>query len=326
MDDKILSQDEINALFSAMSSDEATLDVAAEAETPPAPQAAGYDFRQSDRISKDQIRSLHLLHDYFVRTFASSLSTYLRAFVNLTLVSVDQVSYADFLRQLPDPTLFASVGMRPTDANLIIELNPSLAFPMIDILLGGPGRPPQSERTLTEIEMTIIEGVINLAIRDLREAWRPIMDVDIYLDALGTKPQTLQTLARTEAVVAVSLDMKIGENGGSMNLCIPSRMLKVIRNKFDQQWSVRRQKVAGSEAEKMLALLRPAVVGLRGEVRDSNLTVDDLLRITVGDVIQLAQRIDEPVTLCVAGNPKYLGHIVTRRGRKAFEVSQEIAT
>jgi flagellar motor switch protein FliM len=322
--DKILSQDEINALFSAMSTEGLGLDSAPE-KTATAHKIATYDFHRADRISQDQMRSLHLLHDYFGRNFSSSLSAYLRAFVDVHLISVDQISYAEFLKLLPDPTLFTSVGMRPLDNNVALELNPSLVFPMIDMLLGGPGNPPAGERNLTEIEMNIIEGVIKLAIRDLKEAWRPIMDLDFFLEGTGTKPQMFQIVSPGETVVAVGMEIKIGDNTGMMNICIPSRMLKMIRNKFDQQWHIRRQKAAGSEAERIMNLIRPAPLVLSGEVRNSSLTVDDLLKVSVGDVIQLDQRVDDPVVLCVGGIPKYVGRIMLRRGKRAFEVAREIS-
>ena len=215
-------------------------------------KVANYDFHRADRISQDQMRSLHLLHDYFGRNFASSLSAYLRAFVDVNLISIDQVPYSDFLKLLPDPTLFSSIGMRPLDSNMALELNPSLVFPMIDMLLGGPGNTPLGERNLTEIELNIIEGVIKLAMRDLKEAWRPIMDLEFYLDGMGSKPQMFQIVSPGETVVAVGLEIKVGENSGMMNICIPSRMLKTNRHRFDQQWNIRRQKVLGSEAEKIL--------------------------------------------------------------------------
>ncbi len=322
--DKILSQDEINALFSAMSSEDLKLDSAP--EKPAAThKIATYDFHRADRISQDQMRSLHLLHDYFGRNFSSSLSAYLRAFVDVSLTSVDQISYAEFLKLLPDPTLFSSIGMRPMDNSLALELNPSLVFPMIDMLLGGPGHPPAEERNLTEIEMNIIEGVIKLAIRDMKDAWRPIMELELFLEGTGTKPQMFQIVSPGETVVAVGMKIKIGENEGMMNICIPSRMLKIIRNKFDQQWNVRRQKVAGSEAERIMSLIRPAAIKLVGEVRNSNLTVDDLLKVSKGDVIQLNQRVDDPVVLSVGGVPKFLGRIVLRRGKKAFEIARELS-
>ncbi|MBP1601243.1 MAG: flagellar motor switch protein FliM [Acidobacteria bacterium] len=319
--DKILSQDEISALFSAMAADDLGLGQMQEASVPR--RVANYDFHRADRISQDQIRSLHLLYDYFGRNFASSLSAYLRAFVDVNLISIDQVPYSDFLKLLPDPTLFSSLGMRPLESNVALELNPSVVFPMIDMLLGGPGNTPLGERSLTEIELNIIEGVVKLAMRDLKEAWRPIMDIEFYLDGMGSKPQMFQIVAPGETVVAVGLEIKVGENSGMMNICVPSRMLKTNRHRFAQQWNIRRQKVLGSEAEKILGLLQPASIPMTGELRDSSLTVEDLLKISIGDVIQLTGRVGDPALLCIAGVAKFQGRMIARRGKKAFEISRE---
>jgi flagellar motor switch protein FliM len=319
--DKILSQDEISALFSAMAADDLGLGNIQETSVPR--RVANYDFHRADRISQDQIRSLHLLYDYFGRNFASSLSAYLRAFVDVNLISIDQVPYSDFLKLLPDPTLFSSLGMRPLESNVALELNPSVVFPMIDMLLGGPGNTPLGERSLTEIELNIIEGVVKLAMRDLKEAWRPIMDIEFYLDGMGSKPQMFQIVAPGETVVAVGLEIKVGENSGMMNLCVPSRMLKTNRHRFAQQWNIRRQKVLGSDAEKILGLLQPASIALSSELRDTSLSVEDLLKISVGDVIQLTRRVGDPILLCVAGVAKFQGRMIARRGKKAFEISRE---
>jgi flagellar motor switch protein FliM len=323
--DKILSQDEINALFSAMSSEDPSLNSQAEAAKENR-KINSYDFRRADRISQDQMRSLHLLHDYFGRNFASSLSAYLRAFVHVRLVNVDQISYGDFVKMLPEPTLFTSFILRPLDSNIAMEMNPSIVFPMIDILLGGPGTAPTGERTLTEIEMNIIEGVVKLAMRDLREAWRPIMELEFVLEGTGTKAQMFQIVSAGETVVSVAIEIKVGETSGTMNICIPSRMLKVIRSRFDQQWNIRRQKVAGSEAPRLLNLLQTADVSVSAELRESSMMVDDLLKLVVGDVIQLNARVGDPVALCVCGIPKYIGRVVAKRGKKALEVTRQAAS
>jgi len=317
--EKVLSQEEINALFSAMSSDD--LDVKGQPEkSPPARKVANYDFHRADRISQDQMRSIHLLHEHFGRNFASSLSAYLRSFVDVNLASLEQVSYSAFIKSLPDPTLFASIGMRPLDSNIALELNPSLAFPMIDMILGGPGRNIVESRNLTEIELNIIEGVIKLAMRDLCGAWRSIMELEFYLEGKGTKAQMFQIVSPAETVIAVSLELKIAETSGAMNLCIPARVLKMLRGRFDQQWNSRRQKTEGGEAQRIFDLIKPVSVSLTSEIRRSKLTMDDLLKIAVGDVIELNERISDPVMLCVGGVPKFIGRIVQRRGKRAFEI------
>jgi len=317
--EKVLSQEEINALFSAMSSDDLSLPDKPESGSP-SRKIVDYDFHRADRISQDQMRSIHQLHEHFGRNFASSLSAYLRAFVDVNMASLEQISYSAFIKSLSDPTLFASIGMRPLDSNIALELNPSLAFPMIDMILGGPGRNLFESRNLTEIELNIIEGVIKLAMRDLCGAWRSIMELEFYLEGKGTKAQMFQIVSPAETVIAVSLELKIAETSGSMNLCIPARVLKMLRGRFDQQWNSRRQKATGGEAQRVYELIKPALLPLTSEIRRSKLTMDDLLKISVGDVIELNERVSDPVFLCVGGIPKFVGRIVQRSGKRAFEV------
>jgi flagellar motor switch protein FliM len=319
--EKVLSQEEINALFSAMSTEDLSLPSQQE-KSVPTRKIANYDFHRADRISQDQMRSIHLLHEHFGRNFASSLSAYLRAFVDVNLASVEQVSYSAFIKSLPDPTLFTSIGMRPLDCNIALELNPSLAFPMIDMILGGPGRSMPESRNLTEIELNIIEGVIKLAMRDLCEVWHSIMELDFFLEGKGTKAQMFQIVSPAETVIAVSLELKIADTTGAINLCIPARILKMLRGKFDQQWNARKQKAEGGEAERIYELIKPVSVPLTSEIRRSKLTMDDLLKVSVGDVIELNERINDPVFLCVGGIAKFEGRLVQRRGKRAFEITE----
>ncbi len=320
--DKVLSQDEINALFSAMSTED--LSLGEQAEKPPERKVTNYDFHSADRISQDQMRSIHLLHEHFGRNFASSLSAYLRAFVDVSISSLEQVSYSSFIKSLSDPTLFASLGMRPLDGNIALEMNPSLVLPLIDMILGGPGRPFTENRNLTEIELNVIEGVLKLVMRDLGEAWHPVIELEFYLEGKGTKSQMFQIVSPAEAVIVVHLEVKSGENSGMMNICIPSRILKMLRNKFDQQWNAPRQKAIGSVAGVISELMKPVALPLGSEIRSSKLTMSDLLTVSVGDVIELNERIGDPVLLCVGGIAKFAGKIVQRRGKRAFEISNRI--
>jgi flagellar motor switch protein FliM len=249
------------------------------------------------------------------------LSAYLRAFVDVSLASLEQMSYSAFIKGLPDPTLFASIGMRPLEGNIALELNPSMVFPIIDMILGGPGNALEENRNLTEIELNIVEGVIKLAMRDLCGAWHPIVELDMFLEGKGTKAQMFQIVSPAETVIAVHLELKIGENTGLMNLCIPSRMLKSLRGKFDQQWNTRQQKRPEYEAEKIFELIKPVPMTLSSEIRRSSVTLEDLLKVAAGDVIELNDRLNDPVYLCVGGIAKFAGKIVQRRGKKAFEIT-----
>jgi flagellar motor switch protein FliM len=231
--DKILSQEEINALFSAMSSADSSLNSSIE-KSPAARKITYNELHREDRISQDKILFLHLLYEFFSRHFASSLSTCFRNFVHISLVSVEQETYASFLKTLPDPTLFAVVGVRPINDRLALELNPSLVFPLVDMILEEAERVPEGNRILTEIDLDTIDWLLRLAIRDLTDVWNPIIDLDFFLEDKGTSSQMFQVASSSDAVITVSLEVKIGENTGRMNMCIPSGVLKQLWSKFDR--------------------------------------------------------------------------------------------
>jgi len=337
--EKVLSQEEINALFNAMSDTPASgaaapaqTNAQANAQTHAQPEKRDsekkiirYDFHDADRISQDQLRSLNMLYESFGRNFASSLSAYLRSFVDVTLKSIEQVPYAAFIKPLPDPTLFASITMKPIDSNMALEMNPTLVFPMIDMILGGPGSALEENRNLTEIELNIIEGVIKLVMRDLSMAWQAVMEFDFILEGKGTKPQMFQIAATSETVLTVALEMKIGEFSGRMNMCIPSHALKLLRGKLDQQWQSPRQRATESEEEKMLRLIERIPLTVSGEILNCKMTVAELLKVSVGDVIALNHRVDDPVSLCVGGIGKYTGKIAQSRGTVALEILDRIS-
>lgn len=323
--EKILSQDEINALFSTMSTDGSAVVDSQGKETTSERKVSKFDFCRSDRVSKDLIRSIHQLHSNFARHYASSLSAYLRALVEVSLVSVDQVAYFEFLKLLGDPTLFCSISMPPLHGGLGMELSSPVVFPIIDMLLGGPGKAPAEPRALTEIEMQIVEGIIKLALRDLKEAWRPFMEIQPHLESTETKPQMLQLVAPGEAVIAIGFEIKVGETSGKLNLCVPSVTLKMHRTIFDQQQRRRLPDSGGGETDRIGEILRGARLELRTEVRDHALVVEDLLNMAVGDIVQLNHAVGDPVQLDVNGIPKFFGRIVVRRGKRAFEISHNYA-
>src|SRR5579872_6441234 len=132
-----------------------------------------YDFRRPDRIAKDQLRAIHLLHENFARSLASSLSAYLRAYVAVNLISVEQLSFMEFSQCLPSPTCLVALGMRPSEGNAVLEINPSLVFPILEMLLGGTGKyTSKITREITEIEQSILESLFRIILNDLRTAWQ----------------------------------------------------------------------------------------------------------------------------------------------------------
>src|SRR5262245_36274279 len=180
---KILTQVEIDALLSSSPDDGGRS--AAEPIVP-------YNFRRPDRVTKEQIRSLHFLHDRFARNATTSLAAFLRTTTELSIVSVEQFAYSEFLMALPDPTAFYAFAMPPFEQLGALELNPSVAFAMLDRLLGGAGTTGTPERALTEIEQNLIDSVVKVLLENLTETWRTVADIRFHIQGRETRPQMLQ--------------------------------------------------------------------------------------------------------------------------------------
>ena len=283
--------------------------------------AVRFDFRRPDRIPKSQVRAIHLLHDTFVRNLVSSLSAYLRSYLAVNLVSVEQLSYAEFLDGLPSPTCMVSLGLKPYDGQGVLELNPSLVFPILEMLLGGSGKTTINiQRDITEIEQKLLDGLLRIILQDLREAWRVVTAVDFTVAAMETEPQLLHILAPNEAVVAVAVEVRIGETVGMMNIAMPSIVIKMMRQKFDRQWSLRRTRASEEEQARVLRFLREASLSLQARLSGPTLSVHDLLDLEEGQLLTFDYPAGRPVDLEVNGGRKFSGYVVSTGKKRAFQI------
>lgn len=310
--ERVLSQDEIDRVFRSRAGSDAES---------PGQRAEPFDFRRPDRLSKDQLRAIHLLHDNFARSLASSLSAYLRAYIMVNLVSVEQLSFVEFSRGLPSPTSILLLSMMPFDGNAVLELNPSLFFPVLEMLLGGSGKSShRPEREITEIEQSVLESLYRLVLRDLETAWASVGKISFQIEGRETQPTLLQILAPNEAVVAIGMEVKIGDFSGMMNIGIPSIIIKMLRQKFDNHRSMRRTEVGEAEQSRILRLIRPAQIHLDARLQGPMLQVDDLLRLEEGDVLTFDFPVDRPVDLIINGCTKFKGAIQAAGRKKALQI------
>jgi flagellar motor switch protein FliM len=306
-----LTQQEIDAVFQNMQD--------RKRDTP----AVRFDFRRPDRIPKSQVRAIHLLHDTFVRNLVSSLSAYLRSYLTVNLVSVEQLSYAEFLDGLPSPTCMVSLGLSPYDGNGVLELNPSLVFPILEMLLGGSGKSSTTiQRDITEIEQKLLDGLFRIVLHDLREAWKPVTSVDFTIESMETEPQLLHILAPNEAVVSIGIEVRIGESVGMMNIAMPSIVIKMMRQKFDQQWSVRKTHASVAEQARVLRLLRDAFLSLEARLEGPTVTVQTLLNLSEGQLLMFDYPVERSVEVLVNGIRKFTAQVVCAGKRRACLIEQ----
>jgi flagellar motor switch protein FliM len=312
-----MSQEEIHAAFQGTPAESPS-------DASP-PEVTAFDLSHLDRIPKSQLRALHMVHETFARNLTSSLSAYLRSFVTLSLVSLEQSSYAEFLEGLSFPTCIAYVGMNPYDGTSVLEMNMTLMFTFMEILMGSKGRPGAPvQRKITDIEKSIMQTLLRVVLRDLREAWRSVADIDFAVQSLASEPQLRQVLSPAEAVVVIAMDVRIGEVTGLMNLAVPSIFIKRLRYKFEQLQSVKKVQANERDHKLVAELLQDAVLDFEAFIEGGAIAARTLLELEAGDVIMLEHAAEKPLKASLNGEPKWQGYIAAKNERLVFEIASVV--
>ncbi|GGG21850.1 flagellar motor switch protein FliM [Lysinibacillus alkalisoli] len=301
----VLSQSEIDALLSAISTGEMTADdIKKEDEEK---RVKVYDFKRALRFSKDQIRSLTRVHENFARLITTFFSAQLRTYVQITVASVDQIPFEEFVRSIPNMTLINVFEVPPLDGNILMEINPNIAYSMLDRMMGGTGESHSNVDNLTEIETKIMTNLFERSFDNLREAWESIAEIDPMLVELEVNPQFLQMISPNETVVVISLNTVIGETSGMINICIPHVVLEpIVPNLSVRYWMQSNTKEMSPEQTKALETnVKRAQLPVSVELGTSTITIEDFLFMQQGDVVQLDQPADNPLLLKVGSLPKF---------------------
>ena len=303
---EVLSQDEIDQLLMAISSGESeNVDFKPVNDTR---KIKIYDFKRPDKFSKEQIRTVQIMHETFSRLTTTSLSAQLRCMVQVHVASVDQLTYEEFIRSIPTPTTLAVINMDPLKGNAILEIDPAITFSMIDRLFGGVGQAAKVQRDLTDIEQSVMEGIIVRILANMRESWTQVIDLRPRLGQIETNPQFAQIVPPSEMVVLVTLETKVGDEEGMMNFCIPYITIEPIISKLSSQYwfsSVRR-----SSTTQYLGVLKDKLstvdMDVVAEIGTIDLPVRDVLSLRAGDVVRLSNvRVGDPLTLSVGNKKKF---------------------
>jgi len=276
-----------------------------------------YNFRRPDRISTNQIRSLHFVHDRFARNASSSISAYLRTVVELSLETIEQVTYGEFLSNAADPTCYAALSLRPLDGLAALELRPDTAFPMIDRMLGGSGEGISNNRPMTEIEQRVIKSILKILVENLKESWRPIYAIEFETISMETRPHMVQVVGPNEMVIHFKFKLRMKGQTTKLNLAFPTLVLEPIIHIFDQD-SNSRKKITNDGA--LLAQLRQVPVRVSVETGESQFPMESLMSLEVGDTLVLDQRTEWPMQIKVEGRKKLLVRAKFDASRKTFSV------
>jgi flagellar motor switch protein FliM len=320
----MLSQEEIDALVNQLAAPDPN------AGAFEARKIKSFDFRfnkRLDKFSNNQLQTLRTLHDNFTRLLNNSLSVYLRTRVEATIVSLEQISYGDFIASIGIPSILSIYSMDPLPGSGIVQVDLNLVFSIIDRLLGGPGWYPQKLRDLTDIERTLMQRFMARMLNSYRESWNYLLTLSLKIEALDSNPQFIPRIIPLDQIVAfVSCELKVGDMAGVMNFCLPYLVLQSIGPQLsDFQWSPSVVAGRGMTDEDIAQLARNverAPVDLKVELGRTRVSLRDLIALQPGDLVMFDKPVSEPLNASVNEREKFKVFAGVNRDRLAVQVSE----
>lgn len=320
----VLSQSEIDALLSSISSGDVDIDEVKNKEEEK--KIKVYDFKRPDKFSKDQLRTLQMIHETFSRLVSTMLSGQLRTNCHIQVTSVDQITYEEFIRSIPELTILSVFDMGTLEGNAVLELNSNVGYVIIDRVFGGNGKGELSKaRELTDIESTVVEKFVGKMLGFLSEAWQDIIEIMPKIDQMETNPQFVQIAGPTEMVVLLSFEIKVGDASGIMNICYPAPLIDPIISKLTAQYwfsNVKKEKT-DENLKALKKRLDKVSIPVIANLGKSVLSLEQFMELNVGDVITLDRDISDPVDIIVGNKRKFKG-IPGIEGKKMAIAIEEI--
>jgi flagellar motor switch protein FliM len=320
---EVLSQSEIDNLLAALSSGELDADEMNDAGDK---QVKNYDFKRPTKFSKEHLRTLEIIYEHYGRLLSTNLPVYLRKNIQVSVASSETVIFSEFTNALSNPVILSVVNFQPLGGTIIVELATQLGFAIIDRMLGGSGDPLEKNRDFTEIEMTIIEKIMVVCIQLMREPWKNVVDISPVLERIETNSQFAQVIAPNDMVAIVTLNVKIGDVEGFMNVCLPFFTLESVMDKLNTKYWYANMQEQNDESfgGHIEDLIKRVDVPVKAVLGKTNISVTDFVNLQVGDIIRLNTEVEQDLKVYVGNIKKFTALPGSSRDKYAVRVTSVI--
>jgi len=324
----VLSQNEIDELLAALSTGE--VDVSEIEEEKKEKKVRKYDFSRPDKFAKDQLRTLEIIHENFSRLLNNFLSGYLRTYIEVDVISVQSLIYTEFSNSISNPAILGIVDFAPFDGQIIIDLSSDIANAMIERVLGGTGKSgsaSKENRTLTEIEMTLLRNIFIKFINLLKEPWGNIVELRPKLETIETNGQFAQIVSPSESVALITFNLHIGDNEGMVNICIPHFVIEPILPSLSSRlWfaTSNKREVTDEERDALESGISQSKINMTTIVGGSSITVSELMNLQRGDIILLNKAVDDSLDIFVENKLKFRGKPGIKKKNVAVMITEVI--
>lgn len=301
---EVLSQNEIDSLLQALSSGDLDVD---DIREPEKREAKNYDFARPAKFSKDHLRTLEIIFEHYGRLLSTNLPVYLRKTVQVEVINSEAVTFSEFTNALSNPVLLGIVHLEPLKGNFIMELAPKLGYAMVDRMLGGTGQPLEKNRDFSEIELLIIERIFTICVNLLIEPWANVVKLHPKLERIETNPQFAQIISPSEMIAIITMNLRIGDVEGLMNICLPYISLEDVMDKLNTKyWYANMQAMdERSFQDAIESMIERAPMPVKAVLGQSIISVNDFVNIQIGDIIRLDRKIEDELEIFVGNIKKF---------------------
>lgn len=300
----VLSQSEIDNLLAALSSGE--LD-AEDMKGSGDKQVRDYDFARPSKFSKEHLRTLEIIFEHYGRLLSTNLPIFLRKNIQVEVMNSEAVTYMEFSNSLSNPVLLGIVNFEPLSGNVIVEMASNLGYAIVDRMLGGEGVPIDKMREFSEIELVLIQRVMNSCVELLREPWENVVEINPVLERIETNSQFAQIISPSEMIAIVTVNIKIGDVEGLMNICLPFITLDPVMDKLNTKfwYSSQQERDSLEFADTIEELIARAPIPIKAVLGNSVITVSDFSKLQVGDVVRLDTKVNDELDVYVGNIKKF---------------------
>ncbi len=294
---------------------------------PPGVRVTAYDFKRPERVGKDQMRAMHSLHEAIARNFGAAVSGMLRTMIEVKLLSVDQLTYSEFVSSLDNPSCFNVLRPEPLEGHWILDIAPALSYAVIDRMLGGDPNPTDTiKRPLTEIEVRLMGRVVQRFLEQLKTAWENIAPLDLTIESTESNPQLVQIVPPNEVVILVGFEVLLGRNRGMMNLCIPFNTIEKYNAQLSRNGWVGYGRSASTPGtrKQITTNVDAAPVDVVVTLARSKIRTGDLLELAIGDIIASEQGVSTALELAIQDVPKFRAKPGAFKGKKAVRIESAL--
>lgn len=321
---EVLSQNEIDNLLKALNSGEIDVEEMKEHDDS---SVKNYDFKRPAKFSKEHLRTLELIFEHYARLLSANLPVYLRKPVQITGVNSEMVTFSEFSNSLTNPSVLSIVNFRPLPGDIIINLTSNLGYAIVDRMLGGTGQSIDKMRDFSEIERSILDKILVVCMQLLREPWKNVVEINPFLEKIETNPQFAQIIAPNEMIAIVTLNIKIGDVEGFMNVALPYITIEsVIDNLNTKFWF--QTMVSNDNAEEynlyIESMLKRVDVPLKCLLGKSSVTVSDFTNLSVGDIIRLDTNVESALEIYVGNMRKFTAVAGTSNDKYAVKITSVV--